>query len=137
MNTSQAGFLEIEHTADWELKVWAADLAELFIQAARGMMALSGFHLESGPSLDRQMHLEAADHESLLVAFLNELLFIGEQEQLGFDHFSLTIENGQLSAQLSGAPIQSLDKEIKAVTYHRLAIKQTEHGCETRIVFDV
>jgi SHS2 domain-containing protein len=33
--------------------------------------------------------------------------------------------------------IASLDKEIKAVTYHNLAVRQTRNGFEAHIVFDV
>jgi SHS2 domain-containing protein len=42
-----------------------------------------------------------------------------------------------LLAQVESAPIASLAKEIKAVTYHNLAIRQTERGLQANIVFDV
>jgi SHS2 domain-containing protein len=38
---------------------------------------------------------------------------------------------------MEGAPIASLDKAIKAVTYHNLRINETSKGFETTIVFDV
>lgn len=137
MSSTKSGYREIEHTADWELEVWASNPAELFIQAARAMMALSGMRLESEPIIDRGFSLQAGDLESLLVAFLSEILFYAEQENLGFEHYELTIENRRLSALLRGAQIRSIDKEIKAVTYHRLAITQTQDGLKTRLVFDV
>jgi SHS2 domain-containing protein len=37
-----AGYREREHTADWELEVWAPDLPRLLEQAARGMYRLAG-----------------------------------------------------------------------------------------------
>lgn len=132
-----SGYREIEHTADWELEVWASSMEELFIQAAFGMMKLSGLKLEPDPKIEQSLELEAADHESLLVAFLSELLYLGEQEHLGFDQFRVKINQQRLTAQLSGAPIQSIDKEIKAVTFHRLAILTDENGLRTRLVFDV
>jgi SHS2 domain-containing protein len=137
MSPSSAGYQEIEHTADWELEVWAPDLEELFVQAAKGMMALSGLQMNTEPQIERQFDLQAPDNESLLVAFLSELLFLGEQEGLGFDHFRIKIHEHRLSAQLSGAPLLSIDKEIKAVTFHRLAILTDENGLRTRLVFDV
>ncbi len=137
MENSNSGFREIEHTADWELEVWAPSLEELFIQAAKGMSALAGLRLESGPHVERSLLLHAPDSESLLVAFLSELLYITEQTGIGFTGFHLEITNHQLSAKLSGAPLQSLDKEIKAVTYHQLLVSQSEHGYKTRLVFDV
>jgi len=38
---------------------------------------------------------------------------------------------------MSGAPVGSPGKDIKAVTYHNLAIRKTERGLEVNIVFDV
>ena len=132
-----AGFREIEHTADWELEVWAPDLAGLLEQAARGMYALSGAKLQDGPCQRRSFTLQAMDRESLLVSFLSELLYLGEREQLGFDHYQLSLEGDRLHAELEGAALTALDKEIKAVTYHNLAIRQGEDRLEVRIVFDV
>jgi hypothetical protein len=48
---TEFGFREHAHTADWELEVWAPDLATLFVQAALGMYALSGVILQPGRRL--------------------------------------------------------------------------------------
>jgi SHS2 domain-containing protein len=42
-----------------------------------------------------------------------------------------------LHAQLTGSQVQNIDKEIKAVTYHNLLVRQTGHGLHVNIVFDV
>lgn len=137
------GYREIQHTADWELEVWAPDLPALFEQAAGGMYALSGTQLaDLSPSRPdsrqtRQIELQAYDAEGLLVKFLGELLYLGEHERLGFDTFDLRIRENELQAQVSGAPIVAVAKEIKAVTYHNLSIYQTGRGLEVHIVFDV
>ncbi len=134
----QFGFHEHAHTADWELEVWAPDLATLLEQAARGMYALSGLRLQAGLSQERSISLHAADAEGLLVRFLTELLWVEQQQRLGFDNFSIRVDDEcDLHAELSGSTILSLDKEIKAVTYHNLAVKTTEHGLHVNIVFDV
>ena len=65
MPRSNAGFEEIEHTADWALKVWAPDLPALFEQAALGMDSLSGVKLDGQSSLDRRLELEAPDAETV------------------------------------------------------------------------
>jgi SHS2 domain-containing protein len=136
--TSPAGFREGTHTADWALHAWAPDLSALLEQAARGMYALSGLRLRQGPRQERHLELRALDAESLLVRFLSELLWLGQQEGLGFDTFELRVEQDfSLHADLSGAPILDMDKEIKAVTYHNLAVRQTGQGLEVEIVFDV
>jgi SHS2 domain-containing protein len=131
------GYLELRHTADWALEVWAADLPRLFEQAAFGMYALSGTHLYPEPRIARNIELTADDAESLLVKFLSELIFVGEQYGLAFDVFELNIQDTRLKARLHGAPMTEQAKEIKAVTYHNLAIQPGPRGLEVRIVFDV
>jgi SHS2 domain-containing protein len=120
---------ELQHTADWCLRVWANDLPSLFVEAARGMNALSG----AIPALSAV--------EGLLVAFLSELVYAAEQERLTFTSFHVETferEDGwELKVEMDGAPLASINKTIKAVTYHNLQIRQTARGVEVEIVFDV
>jgi SHS2 domain-containing protein len=132
-----AGYREVEHTADWELEVWAMDLPGLLEQAAQGMYSLSGMRLRLEPRLVRTLNLKANDCETLLVKFLSELLYITEQEWIGFDKFRITVDGFDLEAELEGAQLASLDKEIKAVTYHRLAVRQVGGKLRVNVVFDV
>lgn len=132
------GYREIEHTADWELEVWAPNFSTLLEQAARGMYTLAGTHLQPGPRLIKQLSLKSLDAESLLVDFLDELLWLGEDEGLAFEQFKISIQNNSsLDAVLVGALIAQQTKEIKAVTYHNLRIIKSLRGLEVRIVFDV
>jgi SHS2 domain-containing protein len=132
-----AGFIEIDHKADWAVKVWAADFIGLLTESARAMSILTGVHLKSEPRVSRQINLTGADHESLLVAFLSELIFLDEQEGLGFDTFDLIVNDYNLAGIIKGAEIASQIKEIKAVTYHNLVIRETNGRVEATIVFDV
>ncbi len=137
-----AGYREIAHTADWELEAWAADLTHLLEQAARGMYALAGARLAAGPRQARRIEIQAADPEGLLVDFLSELLWLGESAGLAFDAFNLHIEERpadglRLQAYLDGAPLAGIDKEIKAITWHGLAIRPTPGGLAVNVVLDV
>ena len=131
------GFEEISHTADWSVRVWAQDLPSLFIESARAMNALSGTSAVEAPRLKRTFETEAPDAESLLVAFLSELLYFQEQENLAFDLFTLRVASQWLKVEMEGAELASSEKAIKAVTYHNMKIEKTERGLETTIVFDV
>jgi SHS2 domain-containing protein len=131
------GYQEIEHTADWALRVWAPDLPTLFAQAAKGMYALMDTALCPEPRSRRSFELQADDEESLLVSFLNELLYFGELEDLGFDRFEVRINRQNLRAEVEGAPFEARKKEIKAVTYHNLAIRKNDESYVVEIVFDV
>jgi SHS2 domain-containing protein len=136
-NPQPAGFLEITHTADWALKVWAADLPGLFVQAARGMYFLMEIGMTSQPRVHRVLELAADDAEGLLVSFLGELLYYLEQEKLAFDSILVSMDNLLLHAELEGSFITAQSKEIKAVTYHNLAIQKTGSGLEVTIVLDI
>ena len=152
---TNSGFSEIEHTADWELEVWGPDLETMFAQAVHGMLSLMGLRLaqetesanwqeianlhgqRQSAQLTRRITLSAEDKESLLVAFLSEILYLFEGEGLGFASFNLTIQGDSLVCDAILAPVQEVEKEIKAVTYHNLSIHQTPNGCWARLVFDV
>ncbi len=136
--TTTAGFREISHTADWELEVWAPDLTGLLEQAAQGMYAISGTCFQPGECEKRSLDLHALDAESLLVRFLSELLWLGQQENLAFDTFFFTLSpDWKLHVELTGAHISSQEKEIKAITYHNLVIHRKSKGLAVNIIFDV
>lgn len=137
MKKSPIGHREVEHTADWELEVWAPNMAALLEEAARGMFELMNIELANGPRQRHRIVLDAGDREQLLVEFLDELLYLGESEEIGCDRYRLAVEGTHLEAMVEGVPIVAHGKEVKAVTYHRLEIEETEDGLETRIVFDV
>ncbi len=136
--TKTGGFEEIEHTADWAYRVWGQSLEELFTQAAQGLYHLVGIQLAEDSQIVREIRLQGIDGESLLVAWLNELLHLHESENLGFDRIEIQQLDGKtLSARVTGAPVQRWLKDIKAVTYHNLAIRSTQTGFEVTIVLDV
>lgn len=143
MNDQPAGFKEVDHTADWELKVWAPDLPSLLEQAARGMYTLAGLAVGQGQLCRRELEIQAQDMEGMLVNFLSELLYFEMDEGLVFEHFKLQVDKlsqgggYQLCGSLMGAPAASSGKDIKAVTYHKMNIEHGPRGFEVRIVFDV
>jgi len=131
------GFDEIPHTADLSIQVWADDLENLLIESARGMYWLAGAEMVDAPHVIKTLVLEGQDDESLLIAFLSELVYFTEQESLGFNLFELSIKNGRLKGEMEGAPLKSISKTIKAVTWHNLEIHKSARGLEVEIVFDV
>ncbi len=134
---SDKGFEEIPHTADWAMRVWASDLPSLFEEAAQGMNKLAGIKFLEGAITKKHFETEAPDSEALLVAFLSELIYYQEQESLGFTKFNVHLLASRLSVDMEGASIRSVDKAIKAVTYHNLKIQKTARGLEVEIVLDV
>jgi SHS2 domain-containing protein len=138
-STGEAAVEEIEHTADWALRVRGADLGELLTNAARGMSSLIVSDLAEIPlEVEERFEFEAYDAESLLVNWLNELAYWAEMEGIVFREFILqNVRPTHLQANVQGGHVADLQKHIKAVTYHNLEIIETNDGLETTIVFDV
>ncbi|MGB2963709.1 MAG: archease [Anaerolineales bacterium] len=137
---SSEGFEEVAHTADLEIRVWGSDMVSIFRQAAAGMIQLLGVDdLEGGISSVKQtIKLEAMDYEGLLILFLEELLYRLTEDYMMYEVGKLTISSEfSLKAQLKGTQIKSYQRDIKAVTYHNLNIKNTASGYEVNIVFDI
>lgn len=137
--SSHPAWEEIEHTADWALRVRGEDLRALFENAARGMVSMIGGHASpTGVDVHETFSLHAPDWEILLVDWLTELLYLIEDQQVVFTHIAVHhVADFSLEAEVTGKTNGRFDKYIKAVTYHNLAIRQTETGYETVIVFDV
>jgi SHS2 domain-containing protein len=143
MDDCEAGFREIDHTADWELEIWAPDETGILVQAARGMYEMSG--LTYGGNGDvrrtRQFAIERPDRESLLVGFLSELLYVLQTDHLAFDRFEFELDETSstpaVRVSAGGRPVTGVDKEIKAVTWHRIALEPTDEGWSGRVTFDV
>jgi SHS2 domain-containing protein len=138
-----AGFEVVDHTADWSLRVFGPDLAALFAQAALGMAGLllgeiSGDLAAVEAEVERPFAFAEFDTESLLVEWLSELAYWAETERLIFTQFHFeTINETSLQVTARGGHVTELQKHIKAVTFHNLAITPTPTGLETTIVFDV
>ena len=136
MNSGR-GYREIAHTADWELEAWAPDLAGLLEQAAMGMVTLCGAVLSASTSQVETLEIRGEDPESFLVGFLSELLYIQENRGWGIEKVSVRISGEKLSARMVLRELISIQKEIKAVTWHNLKFQVHEGVWKARIVFDV
>ncbi len=136
------GFELFEVTADVGITAWGDSLEELFANAARGMFTLM---IESGtarPAKVFPVEARGADLPSLLVAWLNELLYRCEAEEWApSDVQVLAIETGFVRGELTGEPV---DRErhrfkgvVKAATYHLLECCKDGDRWRARVVFDV
>ncbi len=133
------GYEEVDHTAEWSLRVWAPNMTELFIQAAQSMLALVEVRPERRSQGSwREIELEAPDFETLLVDWLHELLYALETRYVTCAELDLQVEESPaLKGRILEVPAPRPKKHIKAVTYHELNIEKRNGRLETVIVFDV
>ena len=131
-------FEEIEHTADRAFRVRGRDMASLLENAVRAMHALDGPRPAGELSTTRQIEVEGVDSESLLVNWLNEILYLEQVHQLICDRFHIDeVKNHRLRARVETRQRDRSNAHIKAVTFHNLKIRQTPEGLEAEVVVDV
>ena len=131
----------LDHTADIRMEVCGQSLEELFINAARGLASLLQCESHDTPSHSLTVDLQAGDREELLVAWLREILYHHHASGFSFgDAHIRDLSDKRIVADLvsgkTGADAKE-DLEIKAVTYHGLAVEPTDDGFVARIVFDI
>lgn len=139
------GFEILEHTADIGIAAYGKNKREVFINAAKGMFEIiAGENKNPKENFYDKIKLEADNLEGLLFAWLNELLYIGETRLVVLNKFRIKeLSDYQIKAEVRGAKINppsiKIEKEIKAVTYHRLEIKKDgESGLwRAQIIFDI
>lgn len=136
---SEPFFEELDHTADVRLRVWGANLAELFVHAAQGMFFL--MRPEAGPAsqpVEHEVTLDAVDLLGLLVDWLNELLYLGESGYALFESYDIASLNAtHLAARVRGKSGYLFRKVIKAATFSDLSIEPVGSGYQATITFDV
>jgi len=134
---SKRPFEEIDHTADRAIRAHGSTVAELFAHAALGMFSLMTDPEEVAPEKEYLIELEALDLETLLVNWLNELLFLRETEKVLFKEFDiLELTSTRLLARARGSLGQPTKAVVKAATFHHLAIESHPDGYEATVVFD-
>ena len=131
----------MEHTSDTGIIAYGHDLRQAFVNTARGMFSLITDLATVSEILKRDIELSAPDRESLLVAWLNELVYLFDSENILFKRFDITELNGnRLKARVYGEKVNMAKHElqtgIKAATYHMLRVFK-DNGYKVQVLFDV
>ncbi|HVO63842.1 MAG TPA: archease [Terriglobales bacterium] len=131
-------FQEIEHTADRAFRVTGRNMADLLENAARAIQAVNGPRTMGKASGTREIQVEGVDRESLLVNWLNEILYLEQAHQLACEQFEIVeLKNDHLRARVETRSCGQDHTHIKAVTFHNLEIRESPEGLEAEIVVDV
>lgn len=132
-------YRELDHIADWAIEVWGQDLAALFEHAAVALFEMQGADLTAEPTITVVASCQGMDLETLLVAWLNELLYLSEMNDALFTRFDVAIVGDQeptLTARARGVPGRGNLAHVKAITYYRLTVEQGAEGWRATVTFD-
>jgi len=131
----------VDHTADVGIIAYGANMNQAFANAARALFSLITELDDVDEVLHRDTKLTAPDEESLLVEWLNELIYLFDVENILFKRFDITqLNNTRLKARSYGEKVDSskhkLKTGVKAATYHMLKVDRGD-GCKVQVLFDI
>lgn len=132
----------LDHTADLRIQVIGATLCDLFINAG---LALFDLITKSDVGIEQDfiiINVSGEDDADLLINWLRELLFLFNGKELLVNSIViLSLENLSLTARVGVICYEpdkfKIDREIKAVTYHKASVKPSPKGYVASIIFDL
>ncbi len=131
----------MEHTADVGIVAYGTSIEKAFTNAGRALFSLITDLEDINEREYRNIELTAPEQDSLLVAWLNELIYLFDAEGILFNRFDIT-ELGQtfLKARAYGEVADTsrhrLKTGVKGATYHMLEI-DSSNGIRVRVLFDI
>ena len=131
-----------EHTGDLGVIIYGKNPESLFEHAAGAF-----FHVVTDPETIREIRseriaLEADGYEDLLVSWLGEFLYLFDAKGLLFARYDVELANEkEIRATVRGEPYDPerhpIETTIKAVTYHRIEVKNRKKVWWARVIFDL
>ncbi|AEN05496.1 archease [Halolamina sp.] len=142
-----AGAFELrDHTADVAVKASGDSLGETFAAVADGLAAAmcDDWPAPNDPDAGEQAEvgLAAEGVEALLFDYLDQLIYERDvRSVLPVDNEATVTETDdewRVDASYRGVALSAVTaREVKAVTYSEMAVRETESGWEAYVVFDV
>lgn len=132
-------FEYLAHVGEESIRVRAATIGEVLHQAA---LALSGIMVPGspppGPEQLHEIELEAPDRAALLIAWLNELLYLAEHERWLPSRIDIQeATETRLRASAWGRVMDRAPSLVKAATWHGLRFDARDGAYEAQVLFDV
>ena len=129
----------LEHPADIGFRATAPTLPDLFVESALAMLSIAADPANVEPRHEYPISVESGDIESLLVDWLNEVLYWFDGRRIAFHDFRLeSFSPTAIQAIGRGEPRDAERHQarliVKAVTYHQLRIEE-RHGAWIAEVF--
>jgi len=131
----------INHTADVGIIAYGADIRQAFVNAAKALFSLITELEDVDEVLHRDIELTATDQESLLVEWLNELIYLFDAENIIFKRFDIVqLNHTQLKVRGYGEKVDKAKHKlkigVKAATYHMLKVDKDD-GYKVQVIFDI
>jgi SHS2 domain-containing protein len=132
----------LDHPADIGFRAYGASVEELFANCARALVSiiLDPSNIRSAQKV--LLSAEGSDYESLLVNWLNEVLYYVDGKRIALGAFDISqLTETRIECIGTGEPRDPRKHPprlgVKAVTYHQLKVRRTENGWIAEVYVDV
>lgn len=136
-----ANFSVLPHPADVGLLAWGGNLSAALDSSVRALAAIS---LGAAPPVGegrRSVRLHALDEPSLVVALLEECLFLLDAEDWLATGALLKRNGEHIEGHLLGVDfdpaLAANGVHVKAITWHQLGVLRSERGVELTVYLDI
>lgn len=129
----------VDHTSEIGLQVRAATFGELLAEAARGLARLVLREVPAAAAGEtREIEVSSHDRESLLVDWLNEILYVAETGLwVPLELEVLEVSDTRIRARARGVTVEISPSMVKAATFHGLEVVETAEGFSAEVILDV
>jgi len=139
---SEKDYEFFDHTADIGIRAQGATLAELFVRLAHGLTELLAEDSKLTPRQARPIQLSATNAGSLLLAWLQELLFLFSTERFlpveyGLEEVTETSLRGEVRGDTFDPARHAQGREVKAITRHLLEVRRRDGMWYGQVIVDI
>jgi SHS2 domain-containing protein len=132
----------LEHPADVGFLAYGATMEELIANAALAMISISGDVERVRETERREIEVTGESDESLLYAWLAEILAVMDAERLALARADvIEMSEGRVRGVVYGERYDrarhAAGVSVKAVTYHQFGIEKTPAGWHARVFLDL
>jgi SHS2 domain-containing protein len=142
MTETEGTYRFLDHTADVQVECRASTLDGLFAAAARSLyeIALQSVHDQKDESCEIELLTEGMPDEEILIAWLQELLYLLDTRHFVAVTFDFGTRGGdRICVSLRGYRHDPHERatEIKAATYHDLSLEKQDGVYIALVIFDL
>ena len=132
----------LDHTADIGLVIYGENLKALFENAGEAFFRLITDLRKVRRRIERRINIGGESLDRLMVDWLSELLYLHDVENLLFQRFKVeSVGKDGLKAIVKGEAFREgvhvIKTEVKAVTYHRIEVRQENGRWRAQIILDL
>lgn len=144
---NMGGFYKVlEHTADIGVEAVGNNFAEALEYASKGLISIMVNTKDIETFETRDICLEADDKESLVIKWLNEILFYFDSESFickktEIKEIEKCDDNYKIQGLFLGkcfdAKSDNMLVHVKAITYHQLSVITQKENVTIKVFFDI